>query len=67
VGLAQLVRFLLVELTHPDLNTRFDIGVAFMTNYFFSGRRCSHRQQDALDDRLRESQDQTDSVFWRCS
>jgi hypothetical protein len=28
----------LVELTHSDLNTRFDIAVTFMTNYFFSVR-----------------------------
>jgi hypothetical protein len=28
VGLAQLVRFLVVELTHPGLNHRFDMDVA---------------------------------------
>jgi hypothetical protein len=28
----------LVELTHSDLNTRFDIAVTFMANYFFSVR-----------------------------
>jgi hypothetical protein len=38
-GLAQLVRFLVVELIHPDLNLRFDTCVVFMINYFFSGRR----------------------------
>jgi hypothetical protein len=44
VGLAQLVRFLVVKLIHPCLNPRFDIGVAFMANYSFSGRRHPHRQ-----------------------
>jgi hypothetical protein len=62
-GLDQLVRFLVVELIHPDLNSRFDIGVVFITNYFFSERRCPRRQRDVLGDRLCESQDQTDSVF----
>jgi hypothetical protein len=28
-----------VELIYPDLNTRFDMGVIFMANYFFSGRQ----------------------------
>jgi hypothetical protein len=39
VGLAQLVRFLVVELTHPGSNPRFDMGVAFTANYSFSWRR----------------------------
>jgi hypothetical protein len=34
VGLARLVRFLVVELTHPDLNPKFDMCVAFTANYF---------------------------------
>jgi hypothetical protein len=66
VGLAQLVRFLVVKLTHSGSNLRFEIGVIFMTNYYFSWRRRSHRQRDALGDRLRESQDQVGSVFQRC-
>jgi hypothetical protein len=36
VGLAQLVRFLLVELTYPGSNSRFDMCVVFTVNYFFS-------------------------------
>jgi hypothetical protein len=48
-----------VELTHLDSNPKFDIGVAFTTNYSFSGSRRLRRQRGALDDRLRESQDQT--------
>jgi hypothetical protein len=39
VGLVQLVRFLMVELIHTCSNPRFNIGVAFTTNYYFSGRR----------------------------
>jgi hypothetical protein len=38
VGLIQLVRFLVVKLTHLGLNPRIDMCVAFITNYFFSGR-----------------------------
>jgi hypothetical protein len=34
VGLAQLVRFLVVELIYSGLNIRFDMSVAFITNYF---------------------------------
>jgi hypothetical protein len=67
VDLAQLIKFLVVELTHLGLNTRFDMGVIFTANYFFSGRRHPRRQRDVLSDRLRESQDQVDSVFQRCS
>jgi hypothetical protein len=67
VGLAQLVRFLVMELIHTILNSRFDMSVAFMANYFFSGRRRPRQKQDALGDRLRESQDQVGSVFQMCS
>jgi hypothetical protein len=63
VGLAQLVRFLVVELTHPGSNPRFDMGAAFTVNCSFSERRRPRRQRAALGDRLYESQDQTDSVF----
>jgi hypothetical protein len=28
-----------VELIHPDLNIRFDMGVAFTANYSFNGRQ----------------------------
>jgi hypothetical protein len=41
VGLAQLVKFLVVKLTHLGSNPRFNIDVAFTTNYSFSGRRVS--------------------------
>jgi hypothetical protein len=39
VGLVQLVRFLVMELTHPGSNPRFDMCVIFTTNYSFSERR----------------------------
>jgi hypothetical protein len=44
VALAQLVRFLVMKLIHPDSILRFDICVSFTANYSFSGRRCLHRQ-----------------------
>jgi hypothetical protein len=40
VGLAQLVKFLVIKLIHSGLNLRFNIGVIFTANYFFSERRC---------------------------
>jgi hypothetical protein len=39
VTLAQLIRFLVVELTHSNSNPRFDMGAAFTANYSFSERR----------------------------
>jgi hypothetical protein len=44
VVLAQLVRFLVMKLIHPDSILRFDICVPFTANYSFSGRRRLHRQ-----------------------
>jgi hypothetical protein len=44
VGLNQLVRFLVVELTYLGSNHRFDMDVTFMANYFFSRRRRPYRQ-----------------------
>jgi hypothetical protein len=38
VGLAELIRFLVEELIHPDLNFRFNMSVVFMANYFFNER-----------------------------
>jgi hypothetical protein len=67
VSLVQLVRSLVMELTHLGSNPIFDIGVTFMTNYSFSGRRRPRRQRGALGDRLHESQDQAGSVFQICS
>jgi hypothetical protein len=41
VGLAQLFRFLLIKLTHPSLNSRFNMGVTFTANYFSVGGDAS--------------------------
>jgi hypothetical protein len=38
VGLAQLVRFIVVKLIDPDSNSRFDMDIAFTANYSFSVR-----------------------------
>jgi hypothetical protein len=59
--------FLVVKLIHSCLNFRFNMSFIFTANYFFSGMRCLYRQWGALDDRLRESQDEVNSVFQRCS
>jgi hypothetical protein len=63
LSLAQLVKFLVVKLIHPDSNIRFGMSIAFMTNYYFSGTRRPRRQRNALSDRLRESQDQSAQSF----
>jgi hypothetical protein len=55
VGLTQLIRFLVVELTHLDLNSKFDICVVFTSNYSFSGKQRSYQQLCVIDDRLCES------------
>jgi hypothetical protein len=44
VGLAQLVRFLVVELIYPGSNPKFNMSVIFTANYSFSGRRRLRRQ-----------------------
>jgi hypothetical protein len=36
-GFSQLVRFLVVKLTHSDLNLTFDMCIVFITNYFSVG------------------------------
>jgi hypothetical protein len=50
VSLAQLIRFIVVELTHPGSNPRFYMRVIFTVNYYFSERRCPRRQRYALGD-----------------
>jgi hypothetical protein len=37
VRITQLARFLVVELTHSDLNHRFIMCITFITNYFSMG------------------------------
>jgi hypothetical protein len=44
VSLAQLIRFVVVELTHSCSNSRFDMDVVFMINYYFSGSRRPRQQ-----------------------
>jgi hypothetical protein len=41
--IVQLVKFLVLELTHPDLNPKFDMCVVFTVNYSFSGGRRLHQ------------------------
>jgi hypothetical protein len=45
--ITQLVRFLVVELTYPDLNFRFNMSIVFTANYFFSGS-CVSVDSDVL-------------------
>jgi hypothetical protein len=48
VGLAQLVGFLVVKLTHLDLNPIFNMSVVFMANYSFSGGDISVNSESLL-------------------
>jgi hypothetical protein len=51
LSLAQLVRLLVVEPTpHLCSNSNFGMGIAFTSNYFFSGRWHHSWQRDTLDD-----------------
>jgi hypothetical protein len=45
-----MIRFLVMNLTHPDLNSIFDISVIFITNYSFKERQRLHQQRYTLDD-----------------
>jgi hypothetical protein len=47
-GLSQLIRFIVVELTHSGSNYTFDMNVALTANYSFSRRRHLYQQRDAL-------------------
>jgi hypothetical protein len=39
VGLIQLIRFVVVELTYLILNFRFNMNIIFTVNYSFNKRR----------------------------
>jgi hypothetical protein len=41
VSLAQLVRFLVMEIIHSVLNSKFNMSVTFMTNYSLVGADVS--------------------------
>jgi hypothetical protein len=43
MGIAQLVRFPVLKLTHPGSNLIFDMCVVFTTNFSFSERQYSCR------------------------
>jgi hypothetical protein len=62
VGLAQLIRFLVVELIHSDSDLIFDMSVVFMTNYFLVGDGVPVDSESFLV-RLHESQDKTVQSF----
>jgi hypothetical protein len=58
-----MVRFLVVEPTHPGSNPRFDMGVAYLRLIILSVVGDIPVNSETLVDRLRESQDQVDPVF----
>jgi hypothetical protein len=62
-----MVRFLVVEPTHPGSNLRFNVGVAYLWLIILSVVGDVPVDSETLFDRLRESQDQAGPVFWMCS
>jgi hypothetical protein len=58
-----VVRFLIVEPTYPDSNSRFDVDVAYLQLIILSVLDNVSVDSDVLFDQLCESQDQADSIF----
>jgi hypothetical protein len=57
LSLALMVRFLMMELIHPDLNPRFNVGVAYLQLIILSVVDDVPVNSNALFDRLHKSQD----------
>jgi hypothetical protein len=62
-----MVWFLVVKPIHPDSNLRFDVGVVYLWLIILLVIADVPVDSEVLFVRLRESQDQADSVFWMCS
>jgi hypothetical protein len=62
-----MIRFLVMEPIHPSLNSRFDVSVTYLQLIIFSVVADVLVDSNELFNRLYETQDQTDSVFYRCS
>jgi hypothetical protein len=58
-----MVRFPVMEPTHPGSNPRFDLDVAYLRLIILLVVDDVPIHSDTLFDRLRESQDQAGSVF----
>jgi hypothetical protein len=63
LSLSQMVRFLMVKPIHSDLNLRFNMGVIYLQLIILLMICDVPVDNETLYDRLRESQDQADSVF----
>jgi hypothetical protein len=61
-----MVRFLVVEPTHPGSNPRFDMCVAYLCLIILSVVDNVSVDSETLFDRLRESQDPAGPVFRMC-
>jgi hypothetical protein len=62
-----MIRFLVMEPIYPSLNPRFDVSVTYLQLIIFSVVADVLVDSNALFNRLYETQDQTGSVFYRCS
>jgi hypothetical protein len=58
-----MVRFFVVEPTHPNSNPRFDVGVAYLRLIILLVLDDVPIDSKTLFDRLRESQDQVCPIF----
>jgi hypothetical protein len=63
LGLAQMVRFLVVEPTHPGLNPRFDVSVSYLRLIILSVIADVLIDNKTFFDRLNESRNQINPDF----
>jgi hypothetical protein len=66
LGLLQMVRLVMVELTHLGLNSRFDVSVTYLRLIILSVVDDVSINIEAFFDRLHEYQYQAGSVFRKC-
>jgi hypothetical protein len=67
LGLAQMIRFFVVEPIHSGSNPRFDVGVVYVCLIIVSVVDDVAIDNEMLFDQLCEFQDQTHFIFQRCS
>jgi hypothetical protein len=60
-----MVRFLVVESSHPDLNLRFDVSIVYLWLIILSVIDDVSVDSETFFDQLCESQDQANPVFQR--
>jgi hypothetical protein len=62
-----MVTFIMMKLSHLDLNTIFDVCVIYLRLFFVSVVCDILIDNETLFDRFHESKDQVGPIFQRCS